>query len=358
MSTQTPLEPPVFGKPPFDSPSAADIILHTSDNVVLFTYKLDLMRASAFFDNLLSDGVPDGLFEGHPMIPVPEPSPTMHFVLRLCSPGYIMAEDIMRVEHVSIISALDKYLMDAPRRLFITLIKENAPSIVERNPLRAFALARAVGLQDISSRAARASLCKPISAWPQDTVRFMSGTDYHCLVSYHQRCGDAAKRAANVALKPPSFTFTLTPASIAPSSSPPVAISKKMPACLCIKPGSPTTALVSGTPRLSAVYLTIGSSYAFHIRRTEQDPSNVLSFQSILDMDKMLHIGDYYHEQPGQTDVSPHVFDLVWSSAYTVCGADRDPKETRRIVRKAFDEMQKEIEVAVGKVPLEMVSGA
>ena len=134
---------------PFDDP-AADIILRTSDGIDFYTHSPILSYASPVFSSMLSLPQPDKEHRAEkPVIDVSEDSQTIDRILRLCYP--IVKPHLSELEEiVPVLKAALKYEMEWP----VLLLSKDLLSTVPSNPLKVWAVACRVGLEDVARAAA------------------------------------------------------------------------------------------------------------------------------------------------------------------------------------------------------------
>lgn len=190
---------PVDTGEPVDRPNP-DVILRTVDNVDFRFYKLLLSMASPFFSNMFTLPQPESLDTtdnvqnkcGLPVIPVSETSTIMQKLLSLCSPIYdVKVPALENLDIVmSLLDAADKYEMERVGKYILNLI--TAPTFLEREPMRVFAIACRYRAEKETTMAARYML--RFAVWEPEYVAeldFISGSNYQRLVKYHANCGHA-----------------------------------------------------------------------------------------------------------------------------------------------------------------------
>ncbi|KIY70118.1 hypothetical protein CYLTODRAFT_202556 [Cylindrobasidium torrendii FP15055 ss-10] len=310
---------------------------------------MDLVRASPFFDNLLADGIIEEVYEGLPLCPVLEDSGTMHFILRLCSPGHITILDLLDASAKHALSpALDKYLMDQPRQRVEDILRGSHEYVqATDNALRVYALARAFGLDVVAQVAARQSLSAPLEEWEPSplVISVMSAADLHTLLQYRMRCSAAAHHAANIVPSP-----SLTSEGCADNTS-----TRGIRCVFCTAPK--TRSRREGVEFPDAgdcrYLLSIGRS-AFHIRTPNSANNEHISLAAL---DKILHIGDEYKQAPGRRAVCGDLFELLYEATANACSGRVSfrENEARATMKRLVEQMQKDVDTAVVKVPLEVV---
>lgn len=116
-------------------------------------YKVEksfLISASPFFRILFADSVPEETMDDLPVYDVPEDTRTAFWILRLCYP-FDLKQPLSCDGLAKCADALRKYMMEgAMRRLEHQMIESSA---VEKEPMRAFAIARHYGWTKLSKAA-------------------------------------------------------------------------------------------------------------------------------------------------------------------------------------------------------------
>ncbi|EGN96995.1 hypothetical protein SERLA73DRAFT_185259 [Serpula lacrymans var. lacrymans S7.3] len=193
---------------PFDRPDA-DMILRTCDNVDFRYYKFLLSLASPFFMNMFALPQPTELASdqtkyGLPIIPVSESSRVMEKLLMFCSPVY--DTDVPALDNLDIVMAVldaaDKYDMKRVGKFVVKMII--SPHFLEPEPMRVFAITCRYRSEVETRVAARYMLRYAISE-PSYVAELdcISGGDYHRLVKYHAKCGQAVPQLINLWSKYP-----------------------------------------------------------------------------------------------------------------------------------------------------------
>jgi hypothetical protein len=146
MSTSKPTD----AGAPFDSPHA-DVILRSSDNVDFRTFKLLLSLASdvTIFEDIFTIPQPaSGVNEmkhGVPVIPMSESSKTLEMLLGFCHPDCIPALKTLDIID-DVLAAATKFEMGAVLKWArANLVR---PSFMEKQPVRAFAIACKYEMED------------------------------------------------------------------------------------------------------------------------------------------------------------------------------------------------------------------
>lgn len=133
---------------PFDDESA-DTILQSSDGVDFHVFRIVLSLASPFFKDLFSLRQPHNN-EDTPIIPVPESSSTLDYLLRICYP--IPDPTITNVQDIGgVLEAALKYEMEQATLMTKKVLRE----AIKIDPLEVFAVACRLNLEDDALTAAR-----------------------------------------------------------------------------------------------------------------------------------------------------------------------------------------------------------
>ncbi|KIY67353.1 hypothetical protein CYLTODRAFT_397279 [Cylindrobasidium torrendii FP15055 ss-10] len=306
----------VPGLAPFDSAARADLVLRTTDNKLLFTYKTYLTAVSPFFSNLLLDGKTDESYHGLPLCPVLEDTGTMHFILRVCSPYHITIDDLLvAATDSAVFVALDKYMMDIPKERIAGIIRDGARYVVADNALSIYALACAFGLREIAQEAARYAIAIPVTDWimPDKVARILSSMDYHRLLRYHNKCGDVVHKAAAIGLKTNDSSLN------------------------CFRCHS-KSAMVQ--------YLCIGPhGFAIHL----YNRTHTFRHEQLPEYAEVARIANSYRHRPGQK-ISLADVDFLCSLTMRQCGGSL--VDVRPAIQAAFDKVQEDVAAAIAEVPL------
>ncbi|KIJ07869.1 hypothetical protein PAXINDRAFT_102777 [Paxillus involutus ATCC 200175] len=186
-----------YAASPFDH-AKADVILRSSDNIDFRVFKLFLSLASPFFATLFDIPQPTEQSEeqeskdGLAVISVSEDSSTLDALLRFCYPCTLAEHPSLEnlKEIVDVLDAAKKYSLDTIERKVGQALSN--PKILEVEPLRCFAIAHRGQLRDETLLAARYTLGQPlIPSWFEE-IELLTATDLLALLTYHQKCGDAA----------------------------------------------------------------------------------------------------------------------------------------------------------------------
>jgi len=157
MSSETDERPPSTALYPFDDVSA-DVILRTSDNIDFFVYKLILSIASPFFKSMFSLPQSTQCTPPHPVIEVTESGAVIDALLRIVYPNTDQeAEDFEAV--IMVLEAAKKYEVGKVENRMKPILRKFA----EDNPLKVFAAACKLNLEDVTKDAALIWKKKPLS---------------------------------------------------------------------------------------------------------------------------------------------------------------------------------------------------
>jgi len=197
MDTATATKP-TDAEAPFDRECPkADVVLRTSDNIDFHFPKLLLIFASPFFENLLSDGTPDELKDGRPIILVHDSSKDLRQLLYFCHPSlspppFSSIDDVVQVHAIAA-----KYCMEDALGSFQDIIM-NSPEVMKSAPITLYGLAARYRLPALARSAAK--LCLEIDAGKlmgssdiEDQLKYVSALHINRLFAYHRACGTAIK---------------------------------------------------------------------------------------------------------------------------------------------------------------------
>ncbi|KAF9027230.1 hypothetical protein BDZ89DRAFT_1067055 [Hymenopellis radicata] len=188
---------------PFDVSDEADLVIQTSDNAHLFVLKALLVYNSEFFRNVLADSLPSESYQNLPLLPVAESSRTMITVMQLCYPNHISpAEMVDIIAAVPLMQTLRKYIMEKAERRLLDVVQAADTDLLKKYPLRWFAIARSYGWDNLARKVAKLTLRIPLSEWERaEELRLINALDYHSLVDYFKRSGQAVPRVVTPALE-------------------------------------------------------------------------------------------------------------------------------------------------------------
>ncbi|KAA1476993.1 hypothetical protein DENSPDRAFT_564742 [Dentipellis sp. KUC8613] len=173
---------------PFDSQRpGVDIILRSSDRVDFYMHKFVLSLASPIFESTFIIPQPQTADDGPPVVDLPEDSPTLESILRLCNPvpppTFTRIADIRRVWEAAL-----KYEMDGVRAGVLVFLD----SFLDKDPLGVFALGCRANREDLCQAAATRLLHHSLRSIQSDELRYLSAYSYSKLAEWHARCCDAA----------------------------------------------------------------------------------------------------------------------------------------------------------------------
>ncbi|KAF8656130.1 hypothetical protein AX14_008086 [Amanita brunnescens Koide BX004] len=185
---------------PFDSTALADTVLKSSDNVHFYVLGAFLRYVSPIFHDLFrlsrgsaSESDENEIKDGYPVIPLPEDSKTVHYLLSIIHP-YINRPklDDSRLLH-NVWKMAEKYGMDTVvGKLQKQLLGDQW---MKDQPHRVFAIATIFGWQDGAEKAKQT-----LASWEEvpycDLFEDISGTDYYGLWEYHFRRAAPGERQA------------------------------------------------------------------------------------------------------------------------------------------------------------------
>ncbi|KAF9818274.1 hypothetical protein IEO21_02902 [Rhodonia placenta] len=184
--------------PPFNK-LTADVILRSSDLVDFHVRKAILAEASPFFDVMFHMPQPSApkledtdYKNGPPVIPMTEDSRTLDIILRICYP--VQQVEIRDVETLRpVLEAVLKYDMDS----VMEVVKSQMRIIAAEVPLRIYALALVLGLNEEVRFAARCSLAHSVQTVRVPEFEEITAAAYCRLLDYRKRCSDAAEPLAS-----------------------------------------------------------------------------------------------------------------------------------------------------------------
>ncbi|KAI1796683.1 hypothetical protein LXA43DRAFT_986587 [Ganoderma leucocontextum] len=187
---------PTFSLPPFDNP-VADTILRCRDGVHFRVRSAILSEASPVFSDMLaaiscaggdSDREGSENYDGKPIITVVENSDVIDPLLRLCYPTTDpVLKDLQDIRPV--LAATMKYQMEEAT----VLLKRALLSYVETQPLRVWAHACLLRLEEEARTAARALVGKELPSVAPEELQEVSAGDFYRLTKFLLRQGSAAE---------------------------------------------------------------------------------------------------------------------------------------------------------------------
>lgn len=191
--------PRCFASYPFSDPDDADIVLHSSDGVEFYTYKVLLSITSGFFKDMFSLAQASN---GHtdtnlPSVDLSEDSQTLVNLFSFVDPRVIYPTLSLRFEEImEVARAADKYQMDIVHEKLSPSLK--SPSFTD--PVEAFISVSSFALQGkqwaitVSRAAALATLQQPIDAILRANSTPQTGREIVRLMNFHTLCGEEAER--------------------------------------------------------------------------------------------------------------------------------------------------------------------
>ncbi|KAJ7759154.1 hypothetical protein B0H16DRAFT_1313498 [Mycena metata] len=195
--------------PPFDDPSA-DIIVRSAEGVDFHMHKLLLSLASPFFKEMFELPQPPidgGEVEGSPRLEVDNTRDGIPVILmyddqnQAC--GQTVVEFMLSSCHPTCLQSnkpfLDAHILgtvvDVGRRYGMDGVVKSAlryPHILATNPFVLFPHACQQKLAEEGTLAAKETLRFRIKEFPHEpALKLISGYQYHALLKFHQRCGEA-----------------------------------------------------------------------------------------------------------------------------------------------------------------------
>ena len=175
--------------PPFDDEDA-DIIFRSSDDVDFRFYKVVLTKISPVFCTMLSTSiVPSGPGEPH-VITLKENARTLEDLFRLCYP----------VEHPNVTSVYEvKSILAAAQKYEIASAIANLRWVITRilpeDPLRFYAIAYTLKMEDVAKKAAQLLLDDPqfhVPRLPPPEFDDLPCVAIYLVHTYRQKCVEAA----------------------------------------------------------------------------------------------------------------------------------------------------------------------
>ncbi|KAI0690288.1 hypothetical protein C8T65DRAFT_700046 [Cerioporus squamosus] len=177
---------------PFDDDDA-DIVFRSSDNVDFRLYKVIVAKASPVMRGMLTlPSDPSADAATPPVVRLTETARTLEHVFRLCSP--VEHPVITTVEDVhAVLEAARKYEMAAVTANLRWIIKQ----ILPKEPLRMYAIAYMLELEDVAREAAELLLEEPsfhIPSTPPPEFQILPSLAIYAVHMYRQKCVEAALR--------------------------------------------------------------------------------------------------------------------------------------------------------------------
>lgn len=174
--------------------SDSDVLLLSSDNTEFSVHRCILAAASPFFEDMFTLPQPPAHLaneELHPVVPVTEPSSTVHALLRFVYP--VSHPTISSLDELAtILGAAVKYdFLGAISSLRKQLI---SPTFLRDDPMRVFAIANRYDFENEAQVASRYTLSIAILDRPlSDDLRFITAHSYHRLLVLHKKRSDDAQ---------------------------------------------------------------------------------------------------------------------------------------------------------------------
>ncbi|KAI0690291.1 hypothetical protein C8T65DRAFT_700047 [Cerioporus squamosus] len=184
--------PPTLPRAPFDDDDA-DIVFRSSDNVDFRLYKVIVAKASPVMRGMLTlPSDPSADAATPPVVRLTETARTLEHVFRLCCP--VEHPVITTVEDVhAVLEAARKYEMAAVTANLRWIIKQ----ILPKEPLRMYAIAYMLELEDVAREAAELLLEEPsfhIPSTPPPEFQILPSLAIYAVHMYRQKCVEAALR--------------------------------------------------------------------------------------------------------------------------------------------------------------------
>ncbi|GJE98360.1 BTB domain-containing protein [Phanerochaete sordida] len=176
------------GPPPFNTP--ADFIIRTPQGTDWHVSAALLSYASPFFRDLVREPTSSTT---RFVLEIPESDAVLEALLRFAYPGPDpVLHDLDDVTEAY--AAAQKYQLGATVQALERAML--APRFTASEPLRVYAVARRLGLEDIADAAAFSACKTPPAAWPFcEELAQISAAQYHELLVYHRRRGALAVQA-------------------------------------------------------------------------------------------------------------------------------------------------------------------
>ena len=195
MSTNEPQS--TNAEAPFNDPKA-DVILRSSDNVDFRTFKSMLRFASTVFDDMFGWPQPPAENDQFPVVAVSEPSRTVRNVLMFCHPK--CSPELDNIFEINEVTAMGlKYDMEGVVGRARQSAKTLLLGFMEKEPIRAYAIACRYKLTREVRTAAKATLALPLSARPSPAeLELISAADLQHVITYHESCGKATVKLTSV----------------------------------------------------------------------------------------------------------------------------------------------------------------
>ncbi|KAI0254431.1 hypothetical protein BJV78DRAFT_1184301 [Lactifluus subvellereus] len=188
-----------FGAP-FDRKDS-DLIIRSYDKVDFHVHKAVLAIASVVFEDMFTapGPSPPEQGEGTPVIDnLTEDSKTLHRLLTMLYPVDPSIPETFE-DALSLLSACQKYQMDATAARVRTLLKERTPPLITaQNSFRAYGIASRYHLGEEALLAARLTLERMMNFYEcGEDLAFISGADLFRLWQYRTECTKVARDCIN-----------------------------------------------------------------------------------------------------------------------------------------------------------------
>ncbi|KAH9935967.1 uncharacterized protein BXZ73DRAFT_45408 [Epithele typhae] len=195
----TPSSSRTYAQAPFNNPAGRDIILQSSDGTLFLVRSAILAEASPIFADMLGIPQPNAneseasdSIDGKPVVLLTEDSQTLDPLLRLCYPT--RDPELTELSDIRcVLGAAIKYEMDEAAELMKDLLR----SFIATEPLRTWATACLLRLEDEAKAAATSLLGREIPAEAPAEFNDVSAGDYYRLETFHRARGNV----------PGTFTF-------------------------------------------------------------------------------------------------------------------------------------------------------
>ncbi|TFK84564.1 hypothetical protein K466DRAFT_665074 [Polyporus arcularius HHB13444] len=178
---------------PFDDDDA-DIVFRSCDNVDFRLYRVIIAKASRVMHDMLTlPSDPSAADDASPpVVPLTETARTLEHVFRLCCP----------VEHPTITTLEDVHaVLEAARKYEMPAVTANLRCVITRilstEPLRVYAIAYMLEMEDVAREAARLLLDEPsfhVPAAPPPEFEVLPARAIYAVHAYRQECAEAALR--------------------------------------------------------------------------------------------------------------------------------------------------------------------
>ncbi|KAF8630128.1 hypothetical protein AX15_003084 [Amanita polypyramis BW_CC] len=188
----TQADPPAKAPEPFDSTVNGNVILRSSDLVDFFVIEGLIRLVSPFFDGMFPLKKHHEI-DGRPIINLSEDSKVLHALLSMIYPH--IDEPVMGDYH------LCKQVLQAARKYKISIIEKKlrklAMALVDKEPLRMYAMAISLGWDEVAKIAALNTLSQPLRdmTFVQEMCQ-ITGADLFSLMRYRFTCAEEACKVA------------------------------------------------------------------------------------------------------------------------------------------------------------------